>query len=97
MISSSKVHIYKVHIQLNYYGSRAWANYILKLGIAECQNHEREPSSRRQEIFYYLDVLLNAGWEWQAKILRHWINRYADSLQLSKRADPIDEVGGLST
>jgi hypothetical protein len=54
-----------------FYGSKSWANFILKLGIAECNNINRVGFARLQEIFYYMRILSEAGFEWQSQRLRN--------------------------
>lgn len=54
-----------------YYGSKEWANSILKIGIAECNNVGRVEFARLQEIFYIMRVLSENGYEWQARRLRN--------------------------
>lgn len=56
---------------LPYYGSKTWANELLRLGIAECKNVERVKFARLQEIFYCMRELSENGYEWQARRLRN--------------------------
>jgi hypothetical protein len=81
------------------YGSIAWANLVLRLGIAECKNVGRVEFARHQEILYCIRILEKAGFWWQARRLRNHYHLAIKKgfLQLSKRADPIKEgLGGLS-
>jgi len=80
------------------YCSKAWANSILKIGIADCKNKPRVESARLQEIFYIMRVLSERGFEWQARRLRNHYHLAIKRgfLQRAKRADPIGGQGGLS-
>lgn len=81
------------------YGSVAWANLVLRLGIAECNNVGRVEFARHQEILYCIKILGKAGYWWQSERLRNHYHLAIKKglLQLSKRADPINEgLGGLS-
>ena len=90
-------------IELSYYGSREWANSVLKIGIGECKNVGRVEFARLQEIFYIMRVLSEYGFEWQARRLR---NHYHLALKrgLLQRSgaersddDPLnEELGGCS-
>ena len=53
------------------FGSREWANSLLRLGIAVCNNVDRVEGSRLQELFYIMRVLSEYGFEWQARRLRN--------------------------
>ena len=56
-----------------WYGSKAWANWILKNGIKELKNKGRPESARLLEVIYYLKALTAEGFDWQAERLRnHW-------------------------
>lgn len=63
------------------YGSKAWADGVLRLAIAECKNFERVKSARCSEINYFIDELYLNGWVWHSKILRAWKHRYWYDLQ----------------
>ena len=82
-------------VDSGYYGSRAWANAVLRLAIAELKNTDRVLSARQLEVFHYLHELESHGYWWQSARLRNHINlavkkgrftaRSADSL--SKREE----------
>ena len=82
--------------QVCWYGSKEWANAVLKLGIAECFNFDRVRAARLIEIDYYIKELYANGWLWQSKILRSWKYRYWNVLQPPKEADSIKDDGGDS-
>ena len=54
-----------------FYGSKDWANSLLKIGIQACNENHRVESSRFQEIFYCMRILSEHGYEWQARRLRN--------------------------
>jgi hypothetical protein len=81
------------------YGSVVWANFILRLGIAECNNVDRVGFARLQEIFYIMRVLSEHGYEWQARRLRNHLHLAMKKGRFTAlaRADPIKVGrGGLS-
>ena len=84
----------------SYYGSKKWANSVLSLGIAECNNVNRVESARFQEIFYCLEILEEAGFVWQAARLRNHLHLAVKKgfLQsLGREIDPPKKgVGGFS-
>jgi len=55
------------------YGSKSWANQILRQGIQECKNRDRDRASRLQLIAYYLRVLQENGFWWQYERLRNQV------------------------
>jgi hypothetical protein len=83
-----------------YYGSKEWANSVLRIGIADCRDLDRDRGSCSQEIMYCMKILSEAGYVWQVGILRYHYHlrlRNLRVLQRAKRADPINEgMGGLS-
>lgn len=86
------------------YGSKGWANIVLKLAIEELKNTDRVLSARQLEIFYFLGELERFGWRWQSARLRNHINlaikqgRFSSSsFTASAEADPIDHAGGDSS
>jgi len=58
----------------SWYGSREWANSVLRLAIQELKNKGRVLSARQLEVFYCLEVLEEAGFVWQVKRLRNHIH-----------------------
>ena len=58
----------------SYYGSKEWANSVLRLAIQELKNSARVLSARQLEIYYFLGELEAYGWIWQAKRLRNHIH-----------------------
>jgi len=85
-------------IEPSYYGSKDWANFVLKIGIAECNNVGRVEFARHQEILYYLRILEKAGYRWQVDRLRnHYHLAIKKGLLQIRRSDPInDGMGGPS-
>ena len=77
------------------YGSKEWANEILKIGIKECKNIGRVGWARYYEILYYIRLLNNNGFWWQSRCLRFWMHRYWDLLQ-PKVDSPKGSKGGES-
>ena len=56
-------------MEQDFYGSKKWANTLLKIGIHQCNNEGRVKSARLQEIFFIMRSLSEYGYEWQARIL----------------------------
>jgi len=80
-----------------YYGSKDWANSILRLAIAELKNENRVLFARQQEIFYFLHELEVYGYWWQVARLRNHINLAIKQGRFTaRRADHFSHVGGLS-
>ena len=84
-------------VDSSYYGSRAWANAVLRLAIAELKNKNRVLEARQLEIFHYLHELEYYGYWWQVRILRYQINNaIRKDLFTARRADPLSKRGGAS-
>jgi hypothetical protein len=82
---------------LPHFGSKAWADELLKIGIASIRYISRVPESRLQEFVYQSRLLSEQGFTWHAYVLRAWAHRYWWSLRPSlKKADPSREEGGSS-
>lgn len=75
-----------------WYGSKAWADLVLRLEIAECRNEGRVRSARLLEINYFIRELGDQGWSWHSKILRSWKYRCWHLLQPSG-ADSTTKLG----
>jgi len=58
------------------YGSKEWANYLLREGIKVLQDWDREPGSRVLEVLSKIELLESEGYWWQAKVLRNWLHFY---------------------
>jgi hypothetical protein len=58
------------------FGSKAWANYLLKTGIAELRNSRRARDGRITEALYYVRVLRDQGYWWQSRTLEIWVHRF---------------------
>lgn len=54
-----------------WYGSKGWANAVLRWGIRETKNVDRVESARLAEILYFIKVLSKNGFEWQSCRLRN--------------------------
>ena len=59
---------------LPFYGSKEWANRVLKIAIAEVNNSGRVLSARQLEVFHYLHELERFGYWWQVARLRNHIH-----------------------
>jgi hypothetical protein len=59
---------------LPYYGSKDWANAVLRLTIQELKNTDRVISARQIEIFHFLHELESFGYWWQVARLRNHIH-----------------------
>lgn len=87
---------------LPFLGSKAWADLLLKVGIASLRDFERVPESRLQEFLHEISLLDRYGWSWHSRILRAWAHKYwwnlrpLGVLRPSKMADP-KVVGGASS
>ena len=86
-----------------YYGSKPWANSLLRIAIADCRDLARESSSCNLEILYIKRILIRNGFVWQATILGYHYNLRLRNLKVLQReavrprADPVKaEIGGLS-
>jgi len=80
-----------------FYGSREWANVVLKLAIRELKNEKRVLSARQLEIYYILGELKKYGFRWQVARLRNHINLAIKQGRFTaRRADPLKGGGGLS-
>jgi hypothetical protein len=84
-------------IESSYYGSREWANSVLRLAIQELKNTDRVLSARQLEVYYFLGELERLGFKWQVARLRNHINLAVKQGRFtSRRLDPLKDVGGLS-
>jgi hypothetical protein len=84
-------------VESSYYGSKDWANSVLKIAIAEVKNSQRVLSARQLEVFYFLDELRKYGWSWQVARLRNQINLAVKNGSFtSRRLDPLKREGELS-
>lgn len=74
------------------YGSRAWANSILRLGIQEVKNRARDRASRLQLIAYFLRLLEENGFWWQYARLRNqvYLGYKNGQFTVSKETDSSD-------
>lgn len=80
-----------------YYGSKAWANSVLKLAIKELKNKDRILSARQLEVFYFVGELKKYGWSWQVDRLRNQINlAIKNGTFTTRRVDPSKRERGLS-
>jgi len=68
------------------FGSKAWANKLLRDGIKELKNTNRACSGRFCEVIVYIGLLLEHGYWWQATRLRNHLYLHWESLQ-PRRAD----------
>ena len=69
------------------FGSKDWANYVLRDGIKVLQEWDREPGSRALEVLCKIELLEEERFWWQARILRSWLHKYWNELR------PSDESG----
>lgn len=74
------------------FGSKDWANELLRSGIKELKNENRAKSGRFCEVIAYIHLLLEAGCWWQAARLRNHLYRNWESLQ-PRKADPRESEG----
>lgn len=58
-----------------YYGSKSWANYKLRHGIKLLKDDERDEKATKLEVIMYIRMLQDAGFWWQAKRVRNFLNR----------------------
>ena len=72
-IVDDKLKLYANAISSSYYGSRQWSNDILRLGIKEVKNRDRDRASRLQLIAYFLRLLEENGFWWQYERLRNQV------------------------
>lgn len=76
------------------FGSKAWADQLLKMGIASIRDLKRVPGSRLQEYVYQSRLLEEQGFSWHAMCLRAWAHRYWWSLRPRlDEADSLEERG----
>ena len=66
-------------LTVTWFGSREWANELLKRGIKELQNEKRARIGVFVEVNYYLWLLEEYGFWWQLARLRNWIHKYSSS------------------
>ena len=69
------------------FGSKDWANYLLREGIHVLQDWDREPGSRALEVLCTIELLEQEGFWWQSRTLRSWLHKYWHELR------PSDESG----
>jgi hypothetical protein len=75
-----------------FYGSKDWANQVLKLAIQEVNNSDRVLSARQLEVYYFLGELKSYGWNWQVERLRNHINLAIKQGRFtSRRLDSLSE------
>lgn len=72
------------------FGSKAWADDLLRIGIASIRDLKRVPGSRLQEYVYQSRLLEEHGFSWHAMCLRAWAHRYWWSLR--PRLDEADSL-----
>jgi hypothetical protein len=65
------------------YGSKSWANELLRIAIAELKNTDRVLSARRFEVFAILNSFKEHGFWWQEARLRNQINLAIKKKQFS--------------
>lgn len=61
---------------MNSYGSKAWANKLLKDGIRELRDSKRARAGRIVEALFYLGLLREEGFWWQEQVLDYWVHRF---------------------
>ena len=79
-------------VDSGYYGSKKWADELLRIGIASIRDVKRVPESRLIEFVYQVRLLEEHGYRWHARILRAWALRYWRSLR-PEGATPMGEGG----
>ena len=72
------------------FGSKDWANYLLREGIHVLQDWDREPGSRALEVLCTIDLLEQEGFWWQARTLRSWLHKYWNDLRPSEETSDRD-------
>lgn len=73
------------------FGSKDWANYLLREGIRVLQEEAREPGSRALEVLAKIDLLRSRGYWWQADRLQNWIHFYWCDLRPNRQPEPEDK------
>jgi hypothetical protein len=68
------------------FGSKEWANFLLREGIKELKNKNRAVSGRFVEVLALISLLIDEGYWWQAERLRNHLYRHWQDLQ--PKADP---------
>ena len=63
------------------WGTKDWANYLLREGIRALQEWDREPGSRVLEVLCKIEILQEQGFWWQARVLRSWLHKYWNDLR----------------
>jgi hypothetical protein len=81
-------------LEILHYGSKAWANFMLRDGIAVLKESRRVPGARISEVIAKIDMLDEAGYWWQARILRSWLHRCLPDLRPARPTT--SEDGGYS-
>ena len=81
----------KVFEKYPVYGSKDWANWLLKEAIKTLQNKERPAGARLLEVLCFLDDLKEAGYWWQAERLQNHLHRLWADLQPPEAVDPSEE------
>lgn len=71
--------------------TKAWANDVLRSGIRELKNEGRSRQARFSEVVYYIGILIEAGFWWQAARLRNHL--YRSWRHLQPKADAEQQRG----
>jgi len=79
-------------VDSGYFGSKSWADEILRIGIASIRDVNRVPESRLIEFVYQVRLLEEHGYRWHCRILRAWAHRYWWNLR-PEGATPMGEGG----
>lgn len=61
----------------NYFGSKVWANSVLRRGVSLCRgSHSTYHIFRMRvaDIKHDIQMLLDLGYPWQSQILRSWLH-----------------------
>jgi hypothetical protein len=70
-----------------YYGSKSWANHMLRHGIKLLKDDERDEKATVLEVIISIRMLKEAGFPWQAERLGNWLHRdRRRRLRLSREA-----------
>lgn len=72
--------------------SKEWANNILRMGIRELKNKDRDKKARFLEVFTFIHYLLEEGFWWQAKVLRSQLYRHWNNLQPKADAEGTEAI-----
>jgi hypothetical protein len=89
----------ELQLKPQYYGSKDWANWVLRRGIATLKDEDRDSNSRMVEVLIWINKLTDYGFWWQAERLRNHLHRFyyqfTDYLQ-AEGLTPNKKVGGYS-